>query len=139
MIFVALLYSVLLAAAGYIMLTQAKELVPWFEPFLNSQLNLHLGTLALLPFALAGVWFHNDWTLGPGLAVTVIAWVSLVELLVLLLLPSFMRALIDWWLKRGTPQLWLRLEGALLLVLGVLGLWHTYNLTQMMHSMPAGG
>lgn len=124
MIFVALLYGVMLFVIGIAATFHTTALLPSMQYIMKDQ-AARLGVVYLfLPMGLAGVYFHNDWSWGPGLAITLIAWLICVRMAALLLLPTVMIDRVIHWVFAKLPlSPLLRLSGIMMLIFGALAFW----------------
>ena len=132
MTFIAFLYGSVLALIGLTMVVHSRALIAPLQAMVQSS-PVRIGLVLLFfPLGVAGVFFHNDWTWGPGIAVTLLAWILFIKPVAIVLLDGFT----EWWvqvaLKRFDWVLWMRLEGLGLVLWGLLCYWQAMRLSAQM-------
>ena len=95
-ILIGRLISAVYIAVGLGLLIRPKHYRAMFEEFMGSPALLYLGGITALLVGLLIVLFHNVWTGGWIILLTVIGWMALLKGVLLLVLPDLFAKQTEW-------------------------------------------
>ena len=110
------IFSVVYLAIGVGMVISPDFYKKMFADFVENTAILYIGGIMALVVGLLIVMFHNTWTKGLSVIITVIGWIALIKGILILVLPKAMISLTKAIVERPN---FIKVESVIVIIIGL--------------------